>query len=466
MPTLAEYVPRQKFRWIDFVGLIFLLGLAVLPPLTEIHKQLTLLAIGLFQLFESRLIVWHPDRGRAYSVLIKILLATLLLGHTGTVGINSNYWPIYFLPVVTAAVYFGPLGALGWTALASLAYCSYLIPAVVIEDYEIPPSGYGILGIRILFLFSAAILINRFAIEIRRQMARYQTLSETLAESNRKLQHAQAEVRRSERLAALGQLSAGLAHEIRNPLGIIKGSAEMLQQKLGASQPAASELSGYISAEVNRLNALVSRFLDFARPSRLELKPADIHSIINRAVEIAQHRYPQMNVSIERHFAENLPPLIADEQLCEQIFVNLILNAYEAMGAANASDNSNPGAATSAAGAPILPPVQPPLNRAELRPAKISIAVAPASNNGLSGIAAEIADSGPGIPEDFREQIFNPFVSSKKTGVGLGLSIVAKIVDDHGGTIQLISRVGEGARFRVFLPAADGLAVNEVPKRK
>jgi two-component system sensor histidine kinase HydH len=460
MPTLAEYVPRQKFRWIDFVGLIFLLGLAVLPPLTEIHKQLTLLAIGIFQLFESRLIVWRPGRGRAYSVLVKILLATLLLGHTGTVGINSNYWPIYFLPVVTAAVYFGPFGALGWTALASLAYCSYLIPAVVIEDYEIPPSGYGILGIRILFLFSAAILINRFAIEIRRQMARYQTLSETLAESNRQLQHAQAEVRRSERLAALGQLSAGLAHEIRNPLGIIKGSAEMLQQKLGASQPAAAELSGYISAEVNRLNALVSRFLDFARPSRLELKPVDIRSIIDRAIEIAQHRYPQMNVSVERHFAENLPPLLADEQLCEQVFVNLILNAYEAMGAANASENSSPDAATSATGAPIVP------NQAELRLAKISIAVAPASDDGLSGIAAEIADSGPGIPEDFREQIFNPFVSSKKSGVGLGLSIVAKIVDDHGGSIQLISRAGEGAHFRVFFPAADGSAVSEAPKKK
>jgi two-component system sensor histidine kinase HydH len=459
MPTLAEYVPRRKFRWIDFVGLIFLLGLAVLPPFTEIHKQLTLLAIGVFQIFESRLILWRPGRGRAYSVLIKILLATLLLGHTGTVGINSNYWPIYFLPVVTAAVYFGPFGALGWTALASLAYCSYLIPAVVIEDYEIPRSGYGILGIRILFLFILAILINRFAIEIRRQMARYQALSETLAESNRQLQHAQAEVRRSERLAALGQLSAGLAHEIRNPLGIIKGSAEMLQQKLGASQPAASELSGYISAEVNRLNSLVSRFLDFARPSRLELKPVDIRPVIDRALETAHHRYPQMNVSIERHFTDNLPPALADEQLCEQIFVNLILNAYEAMGAGAANCGENSDAAAIASAAAIA-------QTQELQPPKMSITIAPDSSNGLSGIAIEIADSGPGIPEDFREQIFNPFVSSKKTGVGLGLSIVAKIVDDHGGSIQLISRAGEGARFRVFLPAADGLAVNEAPKKK
>lgn len=447
MPARAEYVPQRKFRWIDFVGLIFLLGLAVLPPLTEIHKQLTLLAIGVFQVVEARLVAWRPTRGRVYSVLIKILLATLLLGHTGTVGINSNYWPIYFLPVVTAAVYFGPFGTLGWTALASLAYCSYLIPATI--EFEIAAEGYELLGIRILFLFSAAILINRFAIEIRRQRDRYQQLSETLAESNRQLQYAQAEVRRGERLAALGQLSAGLAHEIRNPLGIIKGSAEMLQQKFSGANPSAAELSGYISAEVNRLNGLVSRFLDFARPSRLELKPVDIRVIVDRALETAQHRYPEMRVSIERHF-ENLALTLADEQLCEQVFVNLFLNAYEAMGAAVGGE--------SAAG-------QTDPDSMKEREKKLRITIVPDSMNGVAGVAAEIADTGPGVPEGLREQIFNPFVSSKKTGVGLGLSIVAKIVDDHGGTIQLVSHVGEGARFRVFLPAAtDSLVKNETAR--
>lgn len=439
MAEQTQPTPRRKFRWIDFVGLIFLLGLAVLPPVAEIHKQLTLLAIAVFQVFESRLIAWNLSRGRVYSVLIKILLATLLLGHTGTVGINSDYWPIYFLPVVTAAVYFGPLATLGWTALSSLTYCLYLLPAVLIWDYEIPRSGYGILGIRVLFLFLAAILFNRFAIEIRRQRDRYQELSETLAESNRQLQQAQAEVRRAERLAALGQLSAGLAHEIRNPLGIIKGSAEMLQQKIGCSHPAASELSGYISAEVNRLNGLVSRFLDFARPSRLELKSVDIRVVVERSLEIARQRYPQMNVIIERQFAEQLPPILADEQLCEQVFANLILNAYEAIGAADgAGENGNGGAA--AAG--------------QEKPGKITVALSAHSKDGLSGVCAEIEDTGPGISDEFREHIFNPFVTSKKTGVGLGLSIVAKIIDDHGGSIQALSRSGRGACFRLFLPAA------------
>ena len=115
-----------RLNWIDLIWLVFLGGLALLPPVDEIHKQLILLAIFVVQLFEGWLIARLPKRGPAYSVLIKILLATLLLDHTGDIGINSSYYPIYFLPVVSAAIYFGPLAALAWTTVASLAYLSLL----------------------------------------------------------------------------------------------------------------------------------------------------------------------------------------------------------------------------------------------------------------------------------------------------------------------------------------------------
>jgi len=410
---------RSAISWIDFLWLAFLAGLAVLPPLEEVHKQLILLAIGVFQLLEGSLIARLPRRGRIYSVIIKILLSTLLLAHTGEIGINSSYYPIFYLPVVTAAIYFGPFATLFWTALASLGYCSLLIPAL--EEYELTAEGATDLAIRILFFFIAAILVNRFAVENRRQVVRFQALSETLEETNRQLRRAEAEARRAERLAALGQLSAGLAHEIRNPLGVIRGSAEMLTQKVAGTNPLASELAGYISTEVNRLNSLVARFLDFARPSHLDLQPLQVSAIVDRALDAVRTQMPAAQVHVERRYAGNLPEIRADSQLCEQIFVNLILNAFQAL---------------------------------DGQQGKLCISIAQETSAGNPGIAVQFEDTGPGVPPDLREQIFNPFFTSKKEGVGLGLAIVAKIVDDHRGWIRLESETTRGARFRVFLPVS------------
>jgi two-component system, NtrC family, sensor histidine kinase HydH len=414
---------RSSIDWIDIVWLLFIVALALLPPIDEIHKQLILLAFAVLQSFENRLITKMPARGRIYSVVIKIALATLLLDHTGEVSINSGYYPIYYLPIVTAAIYFGPLGTLFWTAIASLAYCSYLIPAH--WEYEITPEGLYLLAIRVLFFFLAAMLVNRFVVENRRQVARYQALSETLEETNRQLQRAEADRLRSERLAALGQLSAGLAHEIRNPLNVIKGSAEMLAEKLKNSEPLARELAGYISSEVNRLNALVARFLDFARPSHLDLRPQKMDEIVERALESVATQSPDAQVRVERHYAPGLPEISADAQLCERIFVNLIQNAYQAMDTADGQ-----------------------------RENILRLAIAPETSNGRKGIGVTVADSGPGVPSELREQIFNPFFTSKTNGVGLGLALVAKFVDDHRGSIHLENDSKPGARFHVFLPYA------------
>jgi signal transduction histidine kinase len=409
--------------WVDLLWLLFILGLALLPPIGEIHKQVTLAAIFIFQFLEPKLVARMPDRGPAYSVLIKIVLATLLIDHTGDLGINSAYYQIYYLPIVTAAIYFGPIATLLWTALASLAYASFLIPAL--QEYELTAEGLTTLLTRLLFFFLAAILVNRFVIENKKQVRRYQELSETLEETNRQLRRAEADARRSERLAALGQMSAGLAHEIRNPLGVIKGSAEMLAAKLQDAQPLVSELAGYISSEVNRLNALVSRFLDFARPMSVQLQPHQIADIVERSIGTVESHLPGGGVRIERSYAAGLPKIPVDEQLCESVFVNLITNAFQAMDGAANGDKA------------------------------VRLSVSQESSGGREGIGVVIEDNGPGVAPELREQIFNPFFTSKKEGVGLGLSIVAKIVDEHRGWIRLENHSGRGARFHIFLPAAE-----------
>ena len=429
---------HPTFNWMDVLWLVFLAALALLPPVKEPHKQLILLAFGVIQLAEGWLVARWPARGPVCVVLWKIALATILIDHTGEpISINSSYWPIYFLPVVTAAEYFGPWATLAWTALASAAYCSYLYPAV--QDYEISDESYELLAIRVLFFFLAAMVVNRYVIESRRQTRRYQETAETLAETNRQLEQAQAEARRSERLAALGQLSAGLAHEIRNPLGVIKGSAEMLSQKLGKSDPLATELSGYIFSETNRLSGLVTRFLDFARPLHAELTPQDITPVLDRALTDVQTLWKGAAVQVEKDYAPDLPLVALDESLCEQAFVNLVKNAYDAM---------NPSGG------------------------RLRMRVMKAHAGERKGVEVRIEDSGPGIPRELREQIFNPFVTTKKDGVGLGLSIVSKIIDGHHGSIRIedtsedaAERRTNGACFVVFFPAADGTALAAEPAR-
>jgi two-component system, NtrC family, sensor histidine kinase HydH len=428
VPLLPIVDPDSKrFNRLDAVWLagwlIFLGGLAALPPELEWHKQVILFAIGIVQVFESKIISHLPRRGTFYVILLKVLLATLLLDHTEEVGINSSYWPIYFLPVVTAALYCGPWATMLWTLFTSAAYCSYLYPAL--QEYELTEDAYKFLALRIMFFFLAAMVVNRFAQQSLHQMRLYRDLAERLAETNRRLEQAQAEARRSERLAALGQLSAGLAHEIRNPLGVIKGSAEMLTQKLQVSDELARELAGYISTEVNRLSALVTEFLDFARPLHAQPHPSDLISLLDRVLQTVASRFANKPdakpVRIERNYEDDLPAVPLDESLCEQAFLNLVQNAYEAM-------QEQPNGGT------------------------LQIDVRRTIKGDRNGVELRLADSGPGVPDELREEIFNPFVTTKKTGVGLGLSIVSKIIDGHEGSIHVENSPTGGAVFTLFFP--------------
>jgi len=409
---------RATPRWLDVLWLLFLAGLALLPPVGEWHKQVVLLIIGTFQLLENRFIQLAGKPGPAMAVLIKLVLATILINHTGDpAAINSDYYPIYYLPVMTAAMYFGPLGTLLWTLAASAAYSSYLYQAH--EKFTITADSILELLLRVLFFFFIAMTVNRFVVQYRLQVRRYQELSESLTEANRSLKQAQEEARRAERLAALGQLSAGLAHEIRNPLGVIKGSAELLRQKLQTSDPLAQELAGYIYTEVNRVSALVSRFLDFARPSQLDVAPVEITGLIERCLKVISGQGACARVKIQRDFAPALPQVMLDQDLSEQVFTNLFMNACEAMGEQGGELNIRIQRETTG-----------------------------------TAVVVEVEDSGPGVPPELKEQIFNPFVTTKKTGVGLGLAIVSKIVDAHGGSVKLISPPNHGACFRVTFPVA------------
>jgi nitrogen-specific signal transduction histidine kinase len=306
------------------------------------------------------------------------------------------------------------------------------------QEYDLTPEVFEYLALRIMFFFLAAMVVNRFSQQSQHQTQLYRELAERLAETNRRLEQAQAEARRSERLAALGQLSAGLAHEIRNPLGVIKGSAEMLTQKLQSSDGLARELAGYISTEVNRLSALVTEFLDFARPLHAQRHPANMIALLDRVLDIIATRSAGKQqegkaIRVERNYEDGLPLVPLDESLCEQAFLNLVQNAYEAM---LDQDGGHGGT--------------------------LRVEVMRIIQNDREGVELRLTDTGPGVPDKLREEIFNPFVTTKKTGVGLGLSIVSKIVDGHHGSIRVENSAGGGAVFTLFFPIeepADSAAI-------
>ncbi len=368
-------------------------------------------ALGMLQIVEPRIPALATRRGILASILLKLALGFLLIVSTG--GLNSDFYLILLLPVASAAT---SLGVLGTVAVTFVAGGCYLAQLLLIDwaRYTIEPYDVRRLCLRLLFVALVGYLVHKLAEANREEARKHQAAAEQLAAANRSLQAAEAAVRRSERLAALGQLTAGLAHELRNPLGTMRASAEMLVKNAGEAGDVNRELAGFIAAEVDRTNSLVTRFLDFARPLELRWRPAEIAEVIDRAVTQLERHNPPYDVAIYKNYSPDIPPFAFDAELIERVIYNLLLNAVQASPAG--------GAVT-----------------VKTRPAggKVEIAV---------------IDRGSGIDPEQRENIFNPFFTTKADGVGLGLAIVSKIIDEHGGQIEVESEPGQGSIFRLSLP--------------
>jgi signal transduction histidine kinase len=330
--------------------------------------------------------------------------------------IESSYYWMLLVPVITAAPAFSLLGTLAATALACGAYLSFLA-FVNWEHQFIPPDQERELVFRVLTLAFLGYLTNQLAEGSRTEARKAQAAADQLAEANLHLREAEAAVRRTERLAAIGQLSAGLAHELRNPLGTIKASAEMLTRNIASEGAIAKEMAEFISTEVDRTNTLVTRFLDFARPLAVHAQRGDITQTIDRAVAELE-RYKPSPVSVYRNYSPDVAPFPFDADLMERVFYNLLVNAAQAS------------------------------------PPRSCITVKTRQQDDTVEIA--IIDRGGGIDPKHLESIFNPFFTTKSQGVGLGLAIVSRIVDEHGGRIAVESEPGSGSIFRVFLPVSPG----------
>lgn len=232
-----------------------------------------------------------------------------------------------------------------------------------------------------------------------------------------------------DRLASLGEMAAGIAHELKNPLAGIEVMAGLLRRQVPDSTDAQSLLADIMS-EAKLANAIVVEMLEFVRPIRLQVERTDIAEIIHQACTMADTKAPRGAVSVEVAIAAELPAIDGDHhQLC-QVFTNLLANAFEAL---DGNGHIEIRAITGTiAEDPAMAGVEPP----------------------TSTIVIDIADDGPGVPPDLTDKIFDPFFTTKPQGSGLGLAIVRKIIDAHDGRID-VSSSAKGTRFRVTLPVSN-----------
>jgi len=233
-----------------------------------------------------------------------------------------------------------------------------------------------------------------------------------------------------DRLASLGEMAAGIAHELKNPLAGIEVMAGLLRRQVPASKDAQSLLADIIS-EAKLANAIVVEMIEFVRPIRLQVERTDVAEVLHQAITLAESKAARGEVVVDLQIAEQLPMLEVDQhQLC-QVFINLVANAFDAL--------DGKGRIAIAA----------TLGSIDEEPA---FAQAQAST---PTVVIEVSDNGPGVPADLTDRIFNPFFTTKPQGTGLGLAIVRKIVDAHDGQIDLDSSPETGTRFRVTLPIAN-----------
>jgi signal transduction histidine kinase len=369
------------------------------------------------QILEPKLEFVGTTRGKVVWIILKLLFCYVLIGYT--FGVSSGYYWLLLLPVISAGTSLGVLGTQIFIVLSCGAYLSFL-GFIDWKQRYMDPQDIRDLALRVILLAVAGNVTNILADALRRQYAKTKAVANELADANRNLRQAEEAVRRSDRLAALGQLAAGLAHELRNPLGTIRASAEMLNRSVAAENEVAREVAGFISSEVDRTNSLVTRFLDFVRPLELRPVPADLAQVLDRSVAMLEREAASREITVYKNYSPDIPPFPLDAELMERVFYNLLANAAQA----------------TAPGGAVTVKTRPVAGTAEI----------------------SVIDRGSGIEPKIMDTIFNPFFTTKPEGVGLGLAICSKIVDQHGGKIAVESEPGKGSVFRVYLPMAEAVS--------
>ena len=349
---------------------------------------------------------WHRRVGLA--LVVAAIAAFQHVTHSDRTHWHYIFPRVYYFPIVFAALYDGWRGGLVVASLSGLAffpqflYSDDLYTERVVHRY-----------LELISFCSLAVLTGVYTDRERRQKRQYQEVASKLSDVYETLQANFEGMKRAERLSAIGHLSAGLAHEVRNPLASISGAASILRRRLPADEKL-ERCVEIIDSECRRLDGLLTNFLNFARPRSPKFQQTNLRAVLSDVIQLAEHALARKKIMFREQVGENVPDVQCDPDQLRQVLLNLLINAIEA----------SPDDAI----------------------------VTLSSTTHSDTLIIQVVDEGSGVaPEDI-EKLFDPFFTTKESGTGLGLSVAHQIVGHMGGQLSARRNADRGMTFSVALP--------------
>ncbi|GAB4331184.1 MAG: ATP-binding protein [Candidatus Abyssubacteria bacterium] len=362
---------------------------------------------------------------RIFVLALVIVLITWLHYFTDVthenIYLHNIHYLLYILPILMAAIWYGLVGGVLTALVVSALYAPLVFGPGVATLLE----ASAIQRILELVVYNVVGWVTGLLSEReRREREHYRRTAEELQTAYKKLREQtdliiekEEQLRRAERLSTLGELSAGVAHEIRNPVASITGAAEILQDPQTPSARR-QEFMDLMLKEANRLNRVVANFLELARFRRLRREKVNVNDIIWRMLQILDLQLGRKNISVHTHLEPELPGVNVDVGQMEQAVLNVLLNAVAAMPQGGSLD----------------------------------LTTSLTRHNGTQKLVVTISDTGTGIAPEHLPHVFDPFFTTKSDGTGLGLPIVKRILQAHGGSVDISSERAKGTRVTMMLP--------------
>lgn len=354
----------------------------------------------------------------AIGAIILIVSTLHFFTPVDSLVLHQIYQRLYYIPIILAAFWYGWRGGLGAAGLAGLSYLPHITLHWQHQNYDYALNQYA----EIALFFVIGAVTGWLGDQKRRASERAETINTELQTAYADLRQTISQLLQAERLSSLAEIASGVVHEIRNPLGAIKGAVEILEDELAIDSPR-REFAHIAKTEVERIDKLVQEFFHFARAKEPNKQPTNINEVIRSVRLLIEHQAASQKVEIEDELARNLPLAFVDAEQIKQVLLNLSINSLQAM---------------------------PQGGKLTIR-----------TVNSEGNIHIEVEDTGGGITEDVKSKIFDPFFTTKDKGFGLGLSVAYKIVNQHNGEINVFNQDG-GTKFRLSLPVTEYLSLDVV----